>query len=74
MSKFKPDPSQSLGRRSIHSHPKADQVVQSLAKEETKRLHVHIPSSLHKQLKLRAAEEETDMTAVVVKALTAYLN
>lgn len=73
MSKFKPDASQSLGRRSGHRNPKAEEVLATLQEEEKKRLHVHIPASLHRKLKMKAVQEETDMTAVVVEALEAHL-
>ncbi|HEV2125675.1 MAG TPA: hypothetical protein VGW38_23220 [Chloroflexota bacterium] len=73
MSKFKPDASQSLGRRSRHQNPKADKVRAALQEEEKKRLHVHIPASLHQKLKLRAVTEERDMTELVTEALESYL-
>ena len=44
-----------------------------LHQEEKKRLHVHLPATLHKTLKLRAVEQDSDMTAVVVEALQEYL-
>lgn len=74
MPKYKPDARQSLSRRSSHNNPKADTVLAALQKEETRRLHAHIPASLHKRLKLRAVEQGRDMTAVVVEALSEYLD
>lgn len=74
MPKFKPDANQSLSRRSRHENPKAEQVLASLQEEDKKRLHVHIPASLHHKLKLRAVEQDTDMTAVVVEALNKHLS
>lgn len=41
--------------------------------EVKKRLHAHIPASLHKKLKLKAVAEDRDMTELVVEALTDYL-
>ena len=74
MPSFKPDPTQSLGRRSAHRNPKADTILADLQAEDKKRLHVHIPASLHRKLKLRAAADETDMTELVTQALTTYLD
>jgi len=48
-------------------------VIALLQEEEKKRLHVHIPASLHTKLKIRAVEQGRDMTAVVIDALTDYL-
>ncbi len=73
MSKFRPDASQSLGRRSTHRNPDREKVIAVLQEEEKKRLHVHIPASLHTKLKIRAVEQGRDMTAVVIDALTDYL-
>ena len=73
MSKFKPDASQSLGRRSSHRNPKTEKVLAALHEEEKKRLHVHIPASLHTKLKMKAVQDDTDMTAVVTAALANYL-
>ena len=74
MSKFKPDASRSLSRRSTHQNPKVEKVLAALQEEEKKRLHVHIPASLHKRLKLRAVERGEDMTAIVIDALSAHLD
>lgn len=72
MQKFKPDVSQSLGRRGQHQNP--EKPAASLEEEEKKRLHAHIPASLHMKLKLKAVQEERDMTELVIEALTEYLD
>ena len=43
-------------------------------KEETKRLNAEIPKTLHSKLKIFAAERETKITEVVIKALNEYMN
>lgn len=42
-------------------------------KEPEERLNAEIPKSLHKLLKIRAAEEGAKMKEVVIKALCEYL-
>ena len=74
MAKIKPDPSGSLGRRTRHENPKAKDVLEALAEEETKRIFVHLPKSLHKKLKRRTVEDETTITALTIEALTQYLD
>ena len=71
--KFDPAAGQSLGRRAKHRKPDTKKVLDILHQEEKKRLHVHLPATLHKTLKLRAVEQDSDMTAVVVEALQEYL-
>jgi hypothetical protein len=39
-------------------------------REGKKALHVHLPASIHKQLRRLAVERETDATVLVVEALT----
>ena len=73
MSKFKPDATQSLGRRSSHQNPNAEKVLAAVQEEEKKRLHVHIPASLYRKLKLRAVDDDSDMTTVVIDALSRHL-
>ena len=73
MTKIVPDAQLVLGRREAHRHPHHDQVVAQVQEEETQRLHVHLPASLHKALKLHAIQQDRDMKAVVIEALTAHL-
>lgn len=73
-SKFKPDAAASLGRRSSHENPKAEQILAALKEEDKKRLHVFIPASLHQRLKLRSVQEGRGMTDLVVEALSAYMD
>ena len=73
MAKGKPDAGASLGRRTRHENPKAQQVLDSLAEEETQRLHVFIPKSMHQKLKRRAFEGETTISAETIEALRQYL-
>ncbi len=48
--------------------------ITEATKEETKRLNAEIPKSLHNRLKMFAAEQETKITDVVIKALNEYLS
>ena len=73
MTKIIPDAQLVLGRRGAHRHPNHDQVVAQVREEETRRLHVHLPASLHKALKLHAVQQDRDMKAVVIEAITAHL-
>ena len=73
MTKFDLEVGQSLGRRGTHRNPDTKKVLDILHQEERKRLHVHLPASLHKTLKLLAVEQDRDMTAVVIDALKEYL-
>jgi hypothetical protein len=43
------------------------------AAADTTRLHCFIPTGLHHQLKLRAVEERTNVTSLVVEALENYV-
>ncbi len=69
----KPEASQTLTRPTPHKRPKAGDIV-ALHEENTKRLHAHIPASLHKKLKLHSVEQDRPLTAIVIDALTAYLD
>lgn len=73
MSKFKPDAAAALGRRSGVRNPNADAAISAVQVEEKRRLHVHIPVSLHRTLKRRAADQDRDMTEIVTEALEKYL-
>ena len=50
-----------------------DAFVDQAAADEKKRLHCFIPAGLHHQMKLMALEGDTDMTALVVKALERFV-
>lgn len=73
MTKFTPDAQLVLGRRGAHQHPDHAQVVAQVQEEDTRRLHVILPASLHKALKLHAVQEDLDMRAVVIEAITSHL-
>lgn len=58
-------------RRSNDAKARAlDEVI----KEDTKRLNVDIPVSLHTRLKMRAAEEGTTIRILTQKVLETYLS
>ena len=48
--------------------------VEQAAAEDTEQLHCLIPAGLHRQLRIRAAEEGTTMTKLVVAAIEGYLD
>ena len=50
-----------------------DAFVEQASADEKKRLHCFIPAGLHRQLKVMAFDQETDMTVLVVEALKAYV-
>ena len=50
-----------------------DAFVGQAAADDKKRLHCFIPAGIHRQLKLMAFEDDTDMTALVVEALQNYV-
>lgn len=63
-----------IGKRSSHKHPGVDAVIDDVSREQTKRLAVDIPVSMHKRLKQMAVVEERKMRSVVIEALTVHLD
>lgn len=51
-----------------------ERVLAEVAAEPTKRLNVEVPASLHRRLKLSAADRETTITEMVIVALENYLD
>jgi hypothetical protein len=47
--------------------------VEKAAAEDTEQLHCVIPASMHRRLRLIAAEDRTTITKLVVKAVEDYL-
>lgn len=41
--------------------------------ENNKRLNADIPAKLHQEVKMKAAQENTDMRGIIIKALEEYL-
>ena len=48
--------------------------MEEALKEETTRLNVDIPVSLHSQVKIRATQERSTITNIVIRALNEYLS
>jgi predicted HicB family RNase H-like nuclease len=48
--------------------------LEEVVKEETTRLNAIIPESLHSRVKIRAVEERSSITEIVMKALNDYLS
>jgi predicted HicB family RNase H-like nuclease len=51
-----------------------DRVLEEVAKEETTRLNAVVPVSLHKAVKVQAANEERSITDLLIEALNDYLS
>ena len=64
---------------SLHSRPhrsregQREAFVNQAAAEETVQLHCLIPSAMHRQLRILAAQEGTTVTSLVLTALDDYL-
>ena len=64
----------------LHSRPgrrrggRSDAFVEQASAEDVEQLHCQIPAGLHRQLRIRAAEEGTTMTKLVVAAIEGYLD
>ncbi|MDV2998207.1 MAG: hypothetical protein N4J56_007912 [Chroococcidiopsis sp. SAG 2025] len=50
------------------------EALEAAAQEETKRLNLEIPASLHKTMKKRAADEERSVKDMVLQAVGEYLS
>ena len=48
--------------------------VKQAATEETQQLHCKIPESLHMRFRVMAAQERTTVTALVIEAMSRYLD
>jgi predicted HicB family RNase H-like nuclease len=51
-----------------------DRVLEEVAKEETTRLNAVVSVSLHKAVKVQAANEERSITDLLIEALNDYLS
>lgn len=51
-----------------------DRVLAEVAKEETTRLNAVVPVSLHKAVKIQAANEGRSITDLLIEALNDYLS
>ena len=64
----------------LHSRPgrrrdvRSDAFLEQAAAEDMEQLHCQIPAGLHRRLRIRAAEEGTTMTRLVVAAIEGYLD
>jgi len=57
-----------------HQHPSATKVATVVSKEETTRLNANVPKSFYRQVKSYAAENDTNITDLVVAALDEYMS
>jgi predicted HicB family RNase H-like nuclease len=51
-----------------------DRVLEEVAKEETTRLNAVVPVSLHRAVKVQAANEGRSITDLLIEALNEYLS
>lgn len=51
-----------------------DRVLDEVVREETTRLNAVVPVSLHKAVKVQAANEERSITDLLIEALNDYLS
>ena len=51
-----------------------EQAIAEVGKEETVRFNALVPTSLHRQVKVKATQEGKSMTEVVIDLLEQYLN
>ena len=64
---------------SMHSRPnrrreeRREAFINQAAAADTAQLHCLIPSDMHRQLRVMAAQEDTNMTALVITAITDFL-
>ena len=60
--------------RPSNKKEKAIASVQETQSSEYERMSINILKTFHKQVKQRALDENTTITAIVIRALEAYLN
>ena len=61
------------GRPHRQRESQRETFVNQVAAEETVQLHCLIPSAMHRQLRVLAAQEGTTVTSLVLEALDGYL-
>ena len=61
------------GRPARSGDGRTDAFVEKAAAEDTEQLHCVIPASLHRRLRVLAAEERTTITRLVVEAVESHL-
>jgi hypothetical protein len=57
-----------------HMHPATDKVKAVLSKEDTRRINANVPKSFYLRIKKFAAENDTNITDMVVKSLDEYMS
>lgn len=50
------------------------EALEEVTKEETKRLNVDVPASLHQKVKMLAAQQNTSITEIIIICLNEYLS
>ena len=63
-------------KKTRRQHDNREEAIADVTKEETKRLNVDIPISLHNEIKIQAIKEGNGATisSIAIKALNEYLS
>ena len=72
MSTNRPDLSMTSGRQRRNSDA-ADRVQGDVQKEETRQLNVAVPLELHREMRIRVAQEDITLRELTLRAIAAYL-
>ena len=72
MSTNRPDLSMTPGRQRRNADA-ADRVQEDVQKEETRQLNVAVPLELHREMRMRVAQEDITLKELTLRAIEAYL-
>ena len=63
-----------LKAKTTRSYNKAkEEALEAVKAEQTIRLNINVPQSLHRKFKLCAVEEDKDMTQILLKLIEKYI-
>ena len=72
MSMNRPDLSMTPGRPRRNAEA-VDRVQEDVQKEETRQLNVSVPVQLHREMRIRVAQEDITLRELTLRAIEAYL-
>ena len=72
MSTNRPDLSRTPSRQRRNADA-ADRVQEDVQKEETRQLNVAVPLELHREMRMRVAQEDITLKELTLRAIEAYL-
>ena len=72
MSTNRPDLRMTPSRQRRNSDA-ADRVQEDVQKEETRQLNVAVPLELHREMRMRVAQEDITLRELTLRAIAAYL-